>query len=637
MSHGLPTSERRRFPAWIQGAGLIVATLAQWLAGIEWPLPPTPGTDSSWQTSLVLAHRDGLQFGTDVQFTYGPWGYLGLNHCPPEALDSKIGWEILGGLAISLTLVLLSGEMPGLRRWAFLAASVAAACFTELTALALVTLLVVLWLLPAEGRPWKRALAVVWLAFLAQQKFTFCAFAAFGVVVAVVARCLGQRWQSALTLLLAYASAYLAWWIGARQHLDNLVAYWRQAWQTSSGYSGAMFTDPPARPLVAGLILALLVIGALWALLVQEGNARDRLGAVLVLAAGWFLAWKEAFTRADLHMVGFFAYSLLMAFALFAIFPCGPAQKALLLATVLASIVGLMSIGPGILGYGPSMAWQRIRDHPRDILETERVRSAFNSQFEASRRSEDDPSLRETVGRDTMDALTNEKSRIFLNGLNYHSRPVIESYGAYTPSLAEADARFFGSANAPEFVAVTMGTIDAHPPPEDDGPALAQIVRRYDLVRFAPDYTLARLRRPAVAGESAASPIIGSAAPRFGEEVTVPGGGGHPVWIEVEFQPTLLGRIRTLLYHASELRMSVSGTNGENFTYRIVPGMSSSGFFVQPWLSNHADFAALMNGVANVSLRTVSFACAQARGSLFWDPPRVRFRSLTDLPLRRSQ
>jgi hypothetical protein len=637
MPQGLPTSESGRFPAWIRGAGWALATLALWLARIEWPLPPSPGTDSSWQAALVLAHQGALQFGTDVQFTYGPWGYLGLNICTPEALDSKICWEILGGLAFSVTVVLVSAEMRGSRRWAFLAASVAAACFTEVTALVLMTLQGVVWLLPAEGRAWKRAAAIAWLSFLANQKFTFCMVAAAGVLVAAASRCLGGRWRAALALLVAYGAAYLAWWIGARQHLGNLLPYLRQSWQTGSGYSAAMFTDPPTGPLLAGLFLAALIMGALWSLCSRGGRAGEGAGAALILATGWFVAWKEAFTRADMHMVGFFAYSFLMALALHAVLPGSRARNALFLAIAVTSVAGLELIGTGMLAYGPGAAWQRLRDRPGEILETGRVRAVFMAQLDASRRSEDDPGLRSAVGRGTVDALTMDDSRILLNGLAFHPRPVIESYGAYTPSLAEADARFFASADAPQFVAVTMSTIDGHPAAMDDGPALAEIVRRYAVVRFTPNYTLARLRRPADGAAAAACPIVATASPGFGEEVAVPDGGGHPVWIEVEFHPTLLGRIRTLLYHAAELRMSVTTANGVNFSYRILPGMSRSGFFAQPWISNHGDFAALLNGAAIVSLRSVTFSCAGARGPLFWDPPRVRFRSLTDLPLGRPQ
>src|SRR4051794_14716341 len=39
-------------------------------------LLPQAGLDPSWRTALNLAPRQGLNFGPDVLFTLGPWGFL---------------------------------------------------------------------------------------------------------------------------------------------------------------------------------------------------------------------------------------------------------------------------------------------------------------------------------------------------------------------------------------------------------------------------------------------------------------------------------------------------------------------------------------------------------------------------------
>src|SRR5437879_11326347 len=57
---------------------LLLAPLAILLALLlfQFPLPAKPGVDPSWGMVLVYAHRHGLQFGSDVAFTYGPYGFL---------------------------------------------------------------------------------------------------------------------------------------------------------------------------------------------------------------------------------------------------------------------------------------------------------------------------------------------------------------------------------------------------------------------------------------------------------------------------------------------------------------------------------------------------------------------------------
>lgn len=44
-----------------------------WMLGVP---APHPGLDASWQIALTKAHEEGFQWGEDIIFTYGPFGYL---------------------------------------------------------------------------------------------------------------------------------------------------------------------------------------------------------------------------------------------------------------------------------------------------------------------------------------------------------------------------------------------------------------------------------------------------------------------------------------------------------------------------------------------------------------------------------
>ena len=47
---------------------------------VSWPftgdMTPLPNLDGAWQIALRQAVHDGLQFGPDLLFTYGPLGFL---------------------------------------------------------------------------------------------------------------------------------------------------------------------------------------------------------------------------------------------------------------------------------------------------------------------------------------------------------------------------------------------------------------------------------------------------------------------------------------------------------------------------------------------------------------------------------
>jgi hypothetical protein len=57
-------------PVWL--GGLVVALLG-WQIAFQ---TPTFGLDSSWNAGLAMAVEQGLHFGDQIAFTYGPLGFL---------------------------------------------------------------------------------------------------------------------------------------------------------------------------------------------------------------------------------------------------------------------------------------------------------------------------------------------------------------------------------------------------------------------------------------------------------------------------------------------------------------------------------------------------------------------------------
>ncbi|HKF69607.1 MAG TPA: hypothetical protein VKB36_23845, partial [Vicinamibacterales bacterium] len=54
----------------------VPVAIGLWLALFEWPQPSGAGLDSSWQQVLADAWIHRRAFGPDIDFTYGPWGFL---------------------------------------------------------------------------------------------------------------------------------------------------------------------------------------------------------------------------------------------------------------------------------------------------------------------------------------------------------------------------------------------------------------------------------------------------------------------------------------------------------------------------------------------------------------------------------
>ena len=60
--------------------------------------------------------------------------------------------------------------------------------------------------------------------------------------------------------------------------------------------------------------------------------------------------------------------------------------------------------------------------------------------------------IKDKVGNNTVDIISYEQGVLLLNDLNWHPRPVFQSYSAYNQHLLELNAKFFIGSNAPKFV-----------------------------------------------------------------------------------------------------------------------------------------------------------------------------------------
>ncbi len=50
------------------------------------------GADDAWIQMLHMAFAERLQFGRDIVFTFGPWGFLFGGYHPPTYLISVVVW-----------------------------------------------------------------------------------------------------------------------------------------------------------------------------------------------------------------------------------------------------------------------------------------------------------------------------------------------------------------------------------------------------------------------------------------------------------------------------------------------------------------------------------------------------------------
>jgi hypothetical protein len=206
------------------------------------------------------------------------------------------------------------------------------------------------------------------------------------------------------------------------------------------------------------------------------------------------------------------------------------------------------------------------------------------------------PALRATIGRASVDVFGERQVYAVLNDLNYRPRPVFQSYVACTPRLMRLNEQFYLSAGAPEYVMFGLGGIDRRFPPVEDALVLRDLLINCEPVGGESGFILLRTR----AAEPARLVLLCAGIVRSGERIDLRGFGNTNLWLEVNLEPTLAGRLRELLYRPPTVRLAAWREPGKGLlTRRRAPAlMLAAGFVASPLLLRNEDALGLYAGKA---------------------------------------
>ena len=88
--------------------------------------------------------------------------------------------------------------------------------------------------------------------------------------------------------------------------------------------------------------------------------------------------------------------------------------------------------------------------------------------------------------------------------------------------------------------------------------------------------------------------LLGRTSARLGQEVAVPPGTG-PVFAEIELTPSFYGRLLNIPYKLPKLELTLTCSNNSRAVYRVVAGMTETGLFVSPLITDNEGFVRLFD------------------------------------------
>jgi hypothetical protein len=300
---------------------------------------------NSWQEGLALGYQHHLQWGPQVLFTFGPFGFV--EDVMPffratAAIALLYALAVTAGLAALVVLALRPswGLLPaGVAAWA---AVTIAANLVEAPQLALATALgLSLAAVRAEHRRARWALLACLGALSGFQLLVeiSAGLVSVGLLAVAILAGRGRRLPAAGAALAPFVTVPVAALAAGGQSLSNFPSYLRGSLDIATGYGSAMGLSAGRTAEDWYAVADLAVVVMVYVLALRRRPDWERVAAGVALAGWCWAAVKEGFVRHDMHDLTLFGL-LLVAICLVPLRRAHvPAQAgAVVLAAVIACV-----------------------------------------------------------------------------------------------------------------------------------------------------------------------------------------------------------------------------------------------------------------------------------------------------------
>ena len=558
---------------------------------------------------MTVAFREHLQWGSQVVWTYGPYGYLD----EPAFMDFNT-WvlafaaNLAGHLAFFSVLVLFLYWIRA-RPWQWvLVAVVLVLSFDRYTGAKFerfpvldheATLAAILLLYLAAEISNRKVAALIAggagliIGYLFVDKGTFLLVGSGLLAVFLTLSLARRRIGSIVAVLGGLVAGFLVLWLLAGQSIDGVPSYFRTLFEIIAGYTPAMsrpYQPRAAHPtLQLGLAVAMLAATGL-SLIATLWRREWHLFRLLLLTSPLlFFAFKNSFVRvSEAHALAFWALAgvlqvLVLVRATATTGTKRSASAVIAAVTVLVSVVLVGGLGPLVGGFPkvrPTLAFPSnfasyykatalIINPDRRLAEQAQVSSTLRAAYPLP------PDVVDELHQGTVDVVPVDLQMAFAYGLQWDPQPVLQSYQAYRPYLDHLDAQHYLGPQAPRFVLYATQTVDGRYPLFDEPEVYRVLLNRYQVRQRLPNLLILERRADAPLPPETE---VGSVTGPLGQWISVPTHGNQRLYGRVQVGYTLLGQAMVLLHQPPVLHIRIRYGGGKiSPAFRFVPAVAADG------------------------------------------------------------
>ena len=556
---------------------------------------PTSGLDGSYNSVLGHAWISGWQWGVDVIDNFGPYGFLDYREFHPQTIVTMLALN--GALAAVLAaawVALVRNHSIAFQILTSILLTFAISIRPDLFCFALPVILAFAHF--REPSPVALAIRVALIfatALVCLVKWTFLAEALGIVVILDLDNIRRRRWP---WYVIGTVGAIGMFYLAAGQHLENLGPFITLTFDQTAGFSEAMALTGPVWEILFYLGACGLI--AVW--LVYDGLIAQRkiwrtLCVGLICAGIAFVMFKVAFVRHHSeHVVTAWGGLIFIALGYEASVATGATTWRLSAAVGFAIAmltITYFTLPHVIRTFGPESVANMVSivtDWTGWKAGMETKRQAIRAEI---RRSLTLPKLEGVV--DTIPPL---QAHILAYGFDYRGHPTMQEHQAYTPKTLEADAAFFRSSRAPDYLLFLPGSIDERYPTLTEGALWPLFLSRYKpdrllgTAQWPGDVVILKRRDPATATVILGPPINRAAS--WDEWIDLPR-DWNATFAHIRIRSRLLGTLVGVLFRPARIAIEVRLADGSIQYHRLPRGLAEAGFVLSPYMTTGHDYVAL--------------------------------------------
>ena len=584
----------------LPGLLVFIYFFATWILPPPMPVRPEAHLgEASWHLVLTDAFLRGAQFGRDIVYTYGPWGFVENPQGDPRIYPWLFGARLLIAMAFVFGVSLVAGRRIRQPAGRFLFIAWVAILGDPISVLPMLLFAAAVRRDGESEWPGESTVArlTVHLLAVACALTMWIKFTGFVIVAALVPALAVQDFirRRRPVISVEIAAAALAFWLLARQSLVTLPSYVYGALSMARSYGTEMFVAEGPYPelgYVAALMVAIAIPAAIISYYRRPWSLWPSFAWVVLL---FFLQLKEAFVRHDSFHVWMGIVNGLLPCALLLICRAGffdpetsfpPIVRGL--TRTCSALVVLLSVGITATQIGTLAGFERFQllarnmDAVKSLASGRSLSAEYRLQLEAFRRTKP---LRQVAAPRTFSPMNRRWSTGTVWRSACHDSQAFAAYNSY---LSGRNAAFFRGPNRPDFVFFDIAPIDKRYPSAAQPFSWLALMDCYLPAESSGRYLVLR----AAGCEHASLDLMAETKVRAGQRIAVPDGGDYPVWVEIDMRLNRTGSIIAALASPPDTRLEVHTGLGQHI-FSLSTEAGKSGFLLSPLLLDPASFGGL--------------------------------------------